>query len=349
MRTRISDLLSNTGARLCLVLVMLPGWGSWLPAQPVAPAPTAPPGIASMTFEQIRAKWGKLPLEQIRKAAEDGDPAAQFYVAIREFNHADATRSESFQWSMKATGGTTDSPTAEAVKAKWGSASQSEVQRAATAGDHEAQQLVALRLGEQAGADEQRGMAWLKRAAQSPLLVAQTELAWNCLKGLRSASRDPAQARTLFLAAAQAGYEGAQHCLADMLIEGDGIPCDLAEGIEWLRQAAAEHCSKAKFDLALQYSCGNGDPRNPGETPVALFTKAAQAGMPEAQVALAGRYQIGLGVNKDIVQAIFWYSLAAKQGRDAAAAERDRLKPLLTEADEQRVRELIDQFRPQQE
>jgi TPR repeat protein len=298
-----------------------------------------------MTFEQIKTKWGKASLAELRKAAEAGEPAAQFELATRQFGQADAGRGESFQWALKAAGDTAESPKAETVQAKWGKASLAEVRQAATAGDHEAQQLLSTRISDQAVADERQGMEWLKRAAQSPLLLAQNELAWACLKGIRSARQDPIQARALFLAAAQAGFESSQHRLADMLIEGDGVPCDLAEGIEWLRQAAAQRCPKAQFDLAQQYSCGNGDPRNVGENPVALFTKAARAGLPAAQQALAGRYQIGLGVDRDPVQALFWYSLAASQGLDAAAKERDRLKPLLTEADQQRVLDLMEQFR----
>lgn len=331
MRTLLPNLCSNTLVRLCLVQAVLPVWGNWLTAQPVAAARTTPPSIALMSFEEVESKWGKLPLAQLLKAAEDGEPAAQFYLATREFQQADAGRGESFQWALKAAGDKAESPKPEAVQAKWGKASLAEVRQAATAGDHDAQQLLSMRINEQALADERQGMEWLKRASQSPLLLAQNELAWACLKGIRSAPRDPIQARRLFQAAAQAGFESSQHRLADMLIEGDGIAYDLAEGIEWLHQAAAQGCPKAQYELAQQYSCGNGDPRNAGESPVALFTKAARAGLPAAQQALAGRYQIGLGVSRDRVQALFWYSLAANRGQEAAAAERDRLKPSLTD------------------
>jgi TPR repeat protein len=318
--------------------------GCCLLPQPRSVAQTNSPTLSSMTFQQIKATWSSLSSEELGKAADAGEPSAQFYLATLKFEHAEAVRTESFQWLLKASGDSMESPKAEAVRAKWGNASEAEARRAANSGDHEAQQLLGTLINEKALDDERQGVEWLKRAAQGSLLIAQNELAWAYRKGLRGLPRDVVRAQQLFRAAAGSGFESSQHRLAQMLIEGDGVPCDLAEGIEWLRKAADQGCARARFDLARQYSCGNGEPRNTDETPVALFAKAAKAGLAEAQLALAERYRTGLGVTRDAIKAFFWYSMAARQGLDLAAQQRDRLKPSLTETDQQQVRTWIEDF-----
>jgi hypothetical protein len=134
------------------------------------------------------------------------------------------------------------------------------------------------------------------------------------------------------------GSEGAQHNLAEMLIEGTVIPADLAEGIDWLRKAAAQGCPRAQFELAQQYACGNGDPRDASETPVVLLSKAAKAGWGEAQFVLGERYRIGLGVETNRVKAFFWYDSAASNRIDKAAQSRDKLRASLSPEDHRQLR-----------
>ena len=49
-----------------------------------------------------------------------------------------------------------------------------------------------------------------------------------------------------------------------------------------------------------------------------LFAKAAEQGLPCAQCNLGECYMKGIGVKKDLVKAIEWYTKAAEQG-DARA------------------------------
>ena len=52
---------------------------------------------------------------------------------------------------------------------------------------------------------------------------------------------------------------------------------------------------------------------------------AAELGSPNAQEALAVRYERGQGVEQDYVEAYKWYTLAATGGRDSALQGRQRI------------------------
>ena len=60
------------------------------------------------------------------------------------------------------------------------------------------------------------------------------------------------------------------------------------------------------------------------------YSQAALAGNAEAQVNLASAYAQGLGVDKDLVKAYAWYSLAKKQ--PIAAANLDAVAKLMDAA-----------------
>jgi TPR repeat protein len=57
-----------------------------------------------------------------------------------------------------------------------------------------------------------------------------------------------------------------------------------------------------------------------------LYRLAAEQGDAVAQYDLGQRYDLGLGVPMDRVEALKWLTLAAAQGQTDAAARRDRIK-----------------------
>jgi TPR repeat protein len=104
-----------------------------------------------------------------------------------------------------------------------------------------------------------------------------------------------------------------------------------------MRQAADQGLPRAQCALAEQYAVGNGEPRHPGETPVALFRKAAETGLPDAQFALAERYRTGLGGASDYFEAIAWYrrAVASNQlGQVTAHVSARRMAALLKTGDQ---------------
>ena len=57
---------------------------------------------------------------------------------------------------------------------------------------------------------------------------------------------------------------------------------------------------------------------------------AADQGYAKAQASLGKRYALGEGVDKDLVQALFWMSLAADQGLERAVVARDDMAANMT-------------------
>ncbi|MDP7156714.1 MAG: tetratricopeptide repeat protein [SAR324 cluster bacterium] len=86
------------------------------------------------------------------------------------------------------------------------------------------------------------------------------------------------------LAKAEAGDAAAQHYLAWMYANGEGVPKDRAEAAKWIR-------------------------------------KAAEQGEPETQYMLGEAYANGYGVPEDDVEAVKWYRKAAEQGHEKAQAQ----------------------------
>jgi localization factor PodJL len=72
----------------------------------------------------------------------------------------------------------------------------------------------------------------------------------------------------------------------------------------------------------------------------------AERGVAAAQVNLAELYRRGRGVEKDLVQAHMWLSLAARQGETEAARRLERLTPRLSADQLEQSRHLVEQWQP---
>jgi hypothetical protein len=94
---------------------------------------------------------------------------------------------------------------------------------------------------------------------------------------------------------------------------GKGYPKDQAQGIAWIRKAAAQNHADAQQELGVIYATGDGVKQDDVQA-VAWFTKAATQGDPTAQYNLGLLYAKGQGVEKDYAQAIAWWRKSAAQG-----------------------------------
>lgn len=83
----------------------------------------------------------------------------------------------------------------------------------------------------------------------------------------------------------------------------------------------ADH-AYAQYFLGRMYADGRGVEKS-SEEAAKWFRKAAEKGVQEAQVRLAGFYEHGEGVPKDLEYAYGWYSVAAHLGSAKAGAARD--------------------------
>jgi TPR repeat protein len=136
-------------------------------------------------------------------------------------------------------------------------------------------------------------------------------------------ARDDREAARWYQRAAASGHVAAQSKLGALYDEGRGVPQSLSKAMKWYRKAAQRGDLDAQISLGLIYGTGRGVPQNYFQAEK-WFRLAAEQGDALAQYNLglihAGGYDV---VAKDDVQALVWFSLAAKGGNEDARKSRD--------------------------
>jgi TPR repeat protein len=134
----------------------------------------------------------------------------------------------------------------------------------------------------------------------------------------------PAWAALLTRRAAEGGSGKAQGTLATMLLSGEGVAQDVAEGIAWLRLAAERGLASAQDNLASAYDSGIGVA---ADAPAAFSwsRKAAAQGVARACHRVGLRYAAGEGDAPSLRRARLWLLRAADAGLQEAAVDLGRL------------------------
>jgi len=112
---------------------------------------------------------------------------------------------------------------------------------------------------------------------------------------------------------AERGDPEAQYRIGRMYEFGNGYAQDKAQGIAWIRKAAAQGHVDAEQELGVVYATGDGIAEDDVQA-VAWFRKAAEHGDATAQYNLGLMYAKGQGVTKDYTQSVDWWRKAATQG-----------------------------------
>jgi TPR repeat protein len=112
---------------------------------------------------------------------------------------------------------------------------------------------------------------------------------------------------------AERGDPEAQYRIGRMYEFGNGYPQDKAQGIAWIRKAAAQGHVDAEQELGVVYATGDGVKQDDVQA-VAWFRKAAEHGDAMAQYNLGLLYAKGQGVARDYAQAFDWWRKSAAQG-----------------------------------
>ncbi|WEK05124.1 MAG: tetratricopeptide repeat protein [Candidatus Devosia phytovorans] len=155
------------------------------------------------------------------------------------------------------------------------------------------------------------------------------------------------RALPLLLESAEAGYAPAQTAYGTLFMDGKQT-ADYPLAFHWLSAAAAQNNPVAKANLGILYYHGQGVAADT-EVYIRLQVEAAQAGADFAQYHVGDLFEIGFGVEQDMLRAEAWYRLAAAQGhmlaqrrlgkmlgrRDRAVEEHTEAIGLLTAAAEQ--------------
>ena len=183
-----------------------------------------------------------------------------------------------------------------------------------------------------AWADLERGMAALKagdfKAAYAELLpsaeagdaAAQYEIGLMRDSGY-GVAEGPHSAAHCFRAAAEHGHDRAQHAIATYYEPGKGVEQDFAQAAHWYGLSAEQGNAKAARNLGNLYLEGQG---------VALdHIRAAEKGHAEGQIYVARMLARGDGVEQDLAEAWFWFTITEAQSPDTARYYLDKYRDVL--------------------
>jgi uncharacterized protein len=161
--------------------------------------------------------------------------------------------------------------------------------------------------------------AW-RKASDKGSTSAMVELGVLYATGSGGVAKDPAQARTLFERAADAGNPRGVANLAALSHAG-GAPSDRVK-VRTVLSRAADTNAEAQYQLGLMLADGVGGPKDDVGAR-ALFEKAAAQGHADALLQMGAFAQSGRGGPKDLGLAKAYFEKAAAQGSEQA---KDALK-----------------------
>ncbi|WVR09187.1 hypothetical protein IAU60_006249 [Kwoniella sp. DSM 27419] len=163
-------------------------------------------------------------------------------------------------------------------------------------------------------------IVWLRRAASqadedNPHALHELALLHERPNNGGVVPPDINMARELFTQAAQLGYAPAQFKLGSCHEFGTlGCPIDPRRSIAWYTRAAEKGDSEAELALSGWYLTGSEGVLKQSDTEAYLWgRKAANKGLAKAEYAVGYYTEIGIGVKQDMELAKRWYMRAAAQ------------------------------------
>lgn len=191
--------------------------------------------------------------------------------------------------------------------------------------------------------------AAIRDKAKAGDAAAQLELARHHATEARSARKERKaerawkQAVEWYSKSAEQGFANAQFELGGMYILGDGVEKDEDRGVSLLLQAAEQGLASAQFEIANLYMAG-AKLEQDSELGLDLLRQAANQGHVPAQKQLGTMYFQGIGVDKDVVQAHLWFSIAALSDDKTAQGYLPTLESIMDEAQIDEARNLATQW-----
>ena len=125
---------------------------------------------------------------------------------------------------------------------------------------------------------------------------------------------------------ANAGDPLAQHELGIRYLLGEGIPADTSQAVFWMKKAADQNLTSAKYNYAIMLINGIGVRWDPF-TAFKLFHSAANDGMVQAQYVVGILYTDNLTIRKDYNLAYYWIKKAADNDYEPAKEIVAKLEP----------------------
>ncbi|KAJ1962076.1 hypothetical protein H4R35_007387, partial [Dimargaris xerosporica] len=181
-------------------------------------------------------------------------------------------------------------------------------------------------------ANSREGVTWLKRAAdqadrENPHALHELALCYE--KGnIPSIIMDEKYAKDLYTQAAHLGYEPSQFKLGFCYEYGTlTCPQDPRRSIAWYTRAAEQGNPEAELALSGWYLTGADNILPQSDTEAYLWArKAADKGLAKAEYAVGYYAESGIGVKQDMDEAKRWYMRSAAQGHKRAMGRLTELK-----------------------
>ncbi|MHB2266219.1 peptidoglycan-binding protein [Aliihoeflea sp. PC F10.4] len=186
--------------------------------------------------------------------------------------------------------------------------------------------------------------AALRTAAEAGDPKAFFEIGNRYAEG-RGVTEDLNAAAQWYESAASAGLAPAQYRLANMLEKANGVERDLPRAMDLYAAAAAKGNANAMHNLAVLQAMG-ADGRADNAAAARNFGKAAELGIRDSQFNLAILAAKGVGMSQDLVTAYKWLAIVADAGDTDAAAKRDEIAALLSEADLEKAKKTVELWKP---
>ncbi|KAK1217577.1 hypothetical protein PQX77_019766 [Marasmius sp. AFHP31] len=205
--------------------------------------------------------------------------------------------------------------------------------KAASLGDTAAMYKLGVVLMNGALGEERRerdAAGWLKRAAEqadeeNPHALHELGLLYESGPGISPTMReyippDPYQAKALFTQAAHLGYTPSQYKLGQCYEYGTvACPVDPRRSIAWYTKAAEKGDAEAELALSGWYLTGSEGVLKQSDSEAYLWARrAANKGLSKAEYAVGYYAEVGIGVKQDMEFAKRWYMRAAAQGNKRA-------------------------------
>jgi TPR repeat protein len=170
-----------------------------------------------------------------------------------------------------------------------------------------------------------KGIELYHLAAEQGCAVAQNILGTHYKRGL-GVEKNEKKAVEYYRLSTQQGYVYGQYNFGICYEGGIGVEKDEKKAVELFRLAAEQGYANAQNKLCFCYYEGRGVEKDDKKA-VELFRLAAEQGYANAQNNLGFCYEKGIGgLNRDVNQAISWYTMAASQGDQEAIKALAHLK-----------------------
>ncbi|KAA1479553.1 HCP-like protein [Dentipellis sp. KUC8613] len=167
-------------------------------------------------------------------------------------------------------------------------------------------------------------IGWLRRAAEqadedNPHALHELALLHESTNG-QLVQYDPLKAKELYTRAAYLGYTQSQYKLGQCYEYGTlGSPVDPRRSIAWYTKAAEKGNSEAELALSGWYLTGSEGVLKQSDSEAYLWARrAANKGLSKAEYAVGYYAEVGIGIKQDMDFAKRWYMRAAVQGNKRA-------------------------------